>query len=97
MSSNMGTGEYKSLIDKVDMIGKAAKPAASVVEYVTVTDDELNAFKQGWVNPERLAGVQEDADAVRNGKITLENLPEDSNYREMVSLTLQQAPQQAAS
>jgi len=94
MSSNMGTGEYKSLIEKVDMVGKAAKPAASVVEYVTVTDDELNAFKQGQVDPERLAGVQEDADAVRNGEMTLEDLPEDPNYRIMVQMQLEANKQQ---
>lgn len=64
--------------------------------FVTVTDDELNAFKNGQVDPERLAGVQEDADAVRNGELTLEAI-EDPNYREMVLLTLQQSPQQAAS
>jgi hypothetical protein len=79
-----------------DHFRKPVANSANQTEYVTATDEELQAFKQGQVDPERLAGVQEDANAVRNGEMTLEEI-EDPNYRTMVSLTLQQAPQQAAS
>jgi len=66
-------------------------------EYVTVTDDELNAFQTdpnfAENNPERVAGVQEDADAVRNGELTLEAI-EDPNYRTMVQMQLDADKQQ---
>lgn len=57
-------------------------------EYVTVTDDELTAFRQGQVDEVRMAGIQEDADAVRNGELSLDAI-DDPNYRTMVELTLQ--------
>ncbi len=65
--------------------------------FVTVTDDELNAFQTdpnfAENNPERVAGVQEDADAVRNGEMTLEEI-EDPNYRTMVQMQLEANKQQ---
>jgi N12 class adenine-specific DNA methylase len=70
----------------------------STTEYVTTTDEELQAFKDGTLQDEaRLAAVEDDSRKIIEGQQTLEDLPNDPNYREMVSLTLQQAPQQAAS
>jgi len=61
--------------------------AVDETTFVTVTPEELDAFKQGTVDPERAAAVAEDADAVMNGELTLEAI-EDPNYREMVRLKL---------
>lgn len=59
-------------------------------EFVTVTDDELNAFRNGTLNDEaRMNAVVGDAMAIEQGAQTLDDLPDDPNYREMVSLTLQ--------
>ena len=78
-------------------VAPVATPEAPVVEFVTVTDDELNAFQTdpnfAENNPERVAGVQEDADAVRNGEMTLEEI-EDPNYRTMVQMQLEANKQQ---
>jgi hypothetical protein len=166
MSSNMGTGEYKSLIEKVDMVGKAARPAAPLAptqeqieddiknkrfatftyetedqvpdelkdkinrrgdingkpfvkvtipqsqadyilaqqkqaemeadtEFVTATPEELEAYRNGTLTDEdRIAGINDDALKIEQGAQTLEDLPDDPNYREMVKLKL--AENQAA-
>jgi hypothetical protein len=81
-------------------VAPVVTPEAPVVEFVTVTDDELNAFQTdpnfAENNPERVAGVQEDADAVRNGELTLEAI-EDPNYRTMVQMQLEANKQQPSS
>jgi hypothetical protein len=81
-------------------VAPVVTPEAPVVEFATVTDDELNAFQTdpnfAENNPERVAGVQEDADAVRNGEMTLEAI-EDPNYRTMVQMQLEADKQQPSS
>lgn len=166
MSSNMGTGEYNSLIEKVDMVGKAARPAAPLAptqeqieddiknkrfatftyetedqvpdelkdkinrrgdingkpfvkvtlpqsqadyilaqqkqaemeadtEFVTATPEELEAYRNGTLtDQDRIAGINDDALKIEQGAQTLEDLPDDANYREMVKLKL--AENQAA-
>lgn len=79
----------QGLAEKLENGTYRFKPTVDdTTEFVTVTDDELNAFRQGQVDPERLAAVQEDADAVRNGELTLEAI-EDPNYRIMVQMQLE--------
>jgi len=103
MLGKMGIGPTKEIytyeipIETVDItspqtpVAPVVTPEAPVVEFATVTDDELNAFQTdpnfAENNPERVAGVQEDADAVRNGEMTLEAI-EDPNYRIMVQMQL---------
>jgi hypothetical protein len=59
----------------------------SETDYVSVTPEELQTFTQGQVDPERLAGVQEDAQDVIDGELSLNQI-DDPNYREMVRLTV---------
>lgn len=58
------------------------------VEYVTVTPEELDAFKQGQVDPGRAAGIADDIAAIEKGELILDQI-DDPNYRQMVEITLQ--------
>jgi hypothetical protein len=67
-----------------------AAPVAEDTEYVTTTDEELQAFKDGTLQDEaRLASVEDDARKIIEGQQTLEDLPDDPNYREMVRLAVE--------
>jgi hypothetical protein len=63
--------------------------------YVTATPEELEAYRNGTLtDQDRIAGIENDAMAIEQGAQTLEDLPDDPNYREMVRLKL--AENQAA-
>ena len=67
----------------------------SDTEYVTATPEELEAYRNGTLtDQDRIAGIENDAMAIEQGAQTLEDLPDDPNYREMVRLKL--AENQAA-
>lgn len=74
---------------------KVTNESQPATEYVTATPEELEAYRNGTLtDQDRIAGIENDAMAIEQGAQTLEDLPDDPNYREMVKLKL--AENQAA-
>jgi hypothetical protein len=67
-------------------------------ESVTATPEELQAYRNGTLqDAERIAAIEDDARLIKEGAQTLDDLPDDPNYRAMVQLKLDQtAPQQTS-
>jgi ParB-like chromosome segregation protein Spo0J len=67
----------------------------STTEYVAVSPEELQAFQQGQIDPERAAAIADDVALIQSGQMDINSI-DDANYRVMVESALGAGQQEGA-